>query len=457
MDVQARSLSREQLWALALGAIVLLGLVLRLKGIANPILDHPGWRQGDTAAIARNFAVLRYNPFFPQTDYNGPPPNYVELELQIVPFLAATLDKLFGVHVIFGRLITIAFSLGTIATLAFFGRWLFQSALAGLAAALLFAIDPGSVYYGRTFTPDTTMVFFATVATFVASRYWLEDPRRSWSGVAVAGLLTLAAFLAKPVALVILVPILAVAGARHRDKLAAMPQFWFYLAVSLLPLFAYLRFENAIAEWHWASGITKLHVIPDLAHALASPARLIGKFRLTADTLGMLASTMLGPAGFALALLGFIVPLRAKAPLLLPAWAVAMAAYAFAVVTVERVDYYLYLCIPLGALAGGAFLAWLAEALAWRTMTPASQRLLAASACVAFLFTVYENHLEVKGYYLYNRAVYRAAKRLDAALAPNAFVVMGHYDPSVLYYINRKGWEEDPYLWTPFDLSLIHI
>ena len=28
---------------------------------------------------------------------------------------------------------------------------------------------------------------------------------------------------------------------------------------------------------------------------------------------------------------------------------------------------------------------------------------------------------------------------------------MGHYDPSVLYYIDRKGWEEDPYLWTPFD------
>jgi hypothetical protein len=28
---------------------------------------------------------------------------------------------------------------------------------------------------------------------------------------------------------------------------------------------------------------------------------------------------------------------------------------------------------------------------------------------------------------------------------------MGHYDPSVLYYIGRYGWEEDPYLWTPFD------
>jgi hypothetical protein len=47
--------------------------------------------------------------------------------------------------------------------------------------------------------------------------------------------------------------------------------------------------------------------------------------------------------------------------------------------------------------------------------------------------------------------VYRQAKALDATLAPGALVVMGHYDPSILYYISRKGWEEDPYVWTPFD------
>ena len=30
-------------------------------------------------------------------------------------------------------------------------------------------------------------------------------------------------------------------------------------------------------------------------------------------------------------------------------------------------------------------------------------------------------------------------------------IVIGHYDPSLMYYIRRKGWMEDPYLWTPFD------
>ncbi|HLN46979.1 MAG TPA: hypothetical protein VK216_01805 [Magnetospirillaceae bacterium] len=31
--------------------------------------------------------------------------------------------------------------------------------------------------------------------------------------------------------------------------------------------------------------------------------------------------------------------------------------------------------------------------------------------------------------------------------------MMGHYGPDVLYLINRKGWEEDPLVWTPFDME----
>src|SRR5579871_6760916 len=102
LDVPAPQL-RSALWGAGLAGILSIALVLRLHGIHDPILDHPGWRQGDTAAIARNFARLRFNPLHPQTDYNGAPPNYVELELQIVPFLSATLYKMFGIHEVFGR------------------------------------------------------------------------------------------------------------------------------------------------------------------------------------------------------------------------------------------------------------------------------------------------------------------------------------------------------------------
>ncbi len=58
---------------------------------------------------------------------------------------------------------------------------------------------------------------------------------------------------------------------------------------------------------------------------------------------------------------------------------------------------------------------------------------------------------EIAPYYRWSAANYVRAKQLDAALAPGTLIVMGHYDPSILYTINRKGWEEDPHLWTPFN------
>ncbi|MEO6990768.1 MAG: glycosyltransferase family 39 protein [Candidatus Baltobacteraceae bacterium] len=436
-------------WRLALGGVVLIGFVLRLHGIHDPLLDHPGWRQGDTAAIARNFATLDFNPFHPQTDYNGPPPNYVELELQIVPFLAAILYKLFGVHEIFGRVISIAFSLGTVGVLYSFGRYVFGSRLAGLSAAALFAIYPGSVYYGRTFTPDTTMVFFLTAALYAATRWVWESDGRSWQRFWPAALLTGGAVLAKPVAIVALVPIAAMLVARF-GLLGVLrrPQSLAFVAIALGPYAAYDAYLARIAEWHWASGITRLHVLPSLARAFSTPAAFGAKLRAWWGTFGLLRTTMLGLGGTLLWVVAAVVPVGRRARPLLFGWLAAAALYAYAVVTVERVDYYLYLVLPLAALWSGGFVAALVGRLARSSMT---RRAALAAGFVAFALLAIDGRRAVAHYYHYDRNVYRAATALDTTLDPNALVVMGHYDPSVLYYINRKGWEEDPYLWTPFD------
>jgi Dolichyl-phosphate-mannose-protein mannosyltransferase len=470
----------RRFWIAAL-CVTLVGLVLRLKGIHTPIFDHPGWRQGDTAAIARNFATLRYNPLFPQTDYDGPPPNYVELELQIVPFLAATLYKLFGVHEVFGRLLSIAFGVGTIPIIALFGRWLFTPhaasrhgdpeeiesaapsaprpqraepagapALAGLAAAATFAILPGAWYYSHTFMPDTAMVFFTTCALYACGRWIVDEKAASWRGFWPAALLLAAAFLAKPVAVTAAIPLGAAAIARLGWRGAlARPQLWALVALAFVPLAAYDRFVSAHAEWHWASGITTLHVIPSLKAALTSTHAFVAKAGLFREAIGMLATTMLGPVAFVLAIAGLLVPLRSRSDALVWGWLAGGLLYAYVVVTVERVDYYLYLLLPLGALLVGH----LVDAVARRTADLGPQRRLTLAGIGALIWVIalVVGYRQIAPYYHWNHVAYVRAKHLDATLAPGALVVMGHYDPSILYTINRKGWEEDPHLWTPFD------
>ena len=437
-------------WAL-LGAIVLIGLALRLYGIHNPILDHPGWRQGDEAAIARNFAQLQDDPLAPQTDYDGPPPNYVELELQIVPYAAAQLYRVFGVHEVFARAIVVAFSLATIVLVFFFGCELYGRR-AGLIAAVLFAVAPGAVYYGRTITPDTDMVFFLTGVLFF---WWRWVAHRRTADFVWAVVFGAFAWLAKPPALLAFAPLVALAFAARGRRALVDWSLYAFAALTLAPFFLYFHHVRAIAEWHWAEGITSLHVMPQLLGELAHPAAFVQGLQSALALMRMLSSTILGPALFALMLAAyFLQPQDERLRLrgwFFGAWALALAIYTFVVVNVERVDYYLLPWVPFAVLFGaGAVDRALGSA-----VVAGSRRAIAA---VAVLFAVvYSNMLEIHPYYTWSRPVYSAATELDRTLDPGCLIVMGHYDPSVLYTIGRKGWEEDPLQWNVHDMtSAIH-
>ncbi|HEY1975462.1 MAG TPA: glycosyltransferase family 39 protein [Candidatus Baltobacteraceae bacterium] len=432
----------------------MIAVALRLKGIHDPILDHPAWRQGDTAGIARNFFRLRYDIMYPQTTYNGPPPNYVELELQIVPFLAATLYKLFGIHEVFGRLVSIAFSVGTVVVIGFFGRWLFSSSLAGLIGAFFFAVYPGSVYYGRTFTPDTAMVFFLTAAVYAVTRFLLENEQMDPRALARSAALLTFAYLAKPVAVVGLVPVLCGIWERARSGIhTRVTALAVLVVVPLAVLWLYDRRVASYAEWHWASGITTLHVLPALRAAFTSLPAFVDKLVLFREAIGMFAATIAGAIGFWLALGSFIALgwIGARTKSVLWGWLAAGLVYVFVVVTVERVDYYMLLLVPPFALVTGGALAAYVSSIARMTLAAAARYALVAIVPLVGAVVLVDGVATAAPYYAYPKAAYRNAVALDRTLDRNALVVIGHYGPDVQYYVDRFGWEEDPALWTPFD------
>ena len=376
-----------------------------------------------------------------------------------MPFAAAQLYRVFGVHETLARLIVVAFSLAEVWLLYLFGREVF-SHRAGLIAALAYAIAPGAVYYGRTITPDTDMVFFMTGTLYFWWRFCCRadvdgrptDGERRPLDFALAVAFGAVAWLAKPVALLAFVPIVAIAVARRglRGALADWSLYAF-AALTLAPAYLYFRHVNAIAQWHWASGITTLHVVPSLLAAFSSPAHFGAALLGALALLRMLSTTILGPVLFALAVgAWFALPKDPQSNIRISffgSWLVALAAYAFAVVNVERVDYYLLPALPLAALLAGGALDSLAAKIGFEG---ASARAIAGGGIAVFV-VAYAIMLEVHPYYTWSRPVYSAAGELDRRLDPGTLIVMGHYDPSVLYTINRKGWEEDALSWTVHD------
>ena len=211
----ARSASRWHLSDLldpALLLIVVLGVLLRIQYITAPMAEAHRWREITNADVARNFYERSMNIFHPQVNWGGAATPYVGMEFPLMHWIVAAFYWIVGEQPIVGRLVSIAFSIGTVFAMYWLGTWLFGKP-AGRAAAFFTAISPSAVFFGRFFISDTPMVFFSVVAVLA----WVAYLETGSTTACVAGSVSsMLAFLVKIPALMILAPIVWAAWESER-------------------------------------------------------------------------------------------------------------------------------------------------------------------------------------------------------------------------------------------------
>tara|TARA_Y100001968_G_scaffold166951_1_gene152924 strand:+ start:3733 stop:5157 length:1425 start_codon:yes stop_codon:yes gene_type:complete len=136
----------------------MIGLLIRLVNINAPVLGIHSWRQADTASIARNFLSNNLNFFQPQVNWSGSTNGFVECEFPFYQYLVANLYKLFGVHEIFARGLSVFFGCLSIFFLFRLIKKVFNIEVAWWGT-LFYAILPISVFYSRTIQPESLMIF----------------------------------------------------------------------------------------------------------------------------------------------------------------------------------------------------------------------------------------------------------------------------------------------------------
>ncbi len=159
--------------AVALGALLVAGVGLRLWGVGRP-LDHrlrTAWRQSDTVQIARNFYREGMNPLYPRIDWRGDGPGYVESELPVLPWVGALLYRVVGYHEAVLRLLS---ALCAVAHLLLFA-WLATTRLppgGALVATAAVAVNPLLVYFATAITPESlaTLVGLGAVVLLLRGR-----------------------------------------------------------------------------------------------------------------------------------------------------------------------------------------------------------------------------------------------------------------------------------------------
>ena len=172
-------------WALLL--ILAFGAYFRFQYIELPLADAHGWRQIFNADVARNFAEQSLNILYPRVNWGGSGDPIVSMEFPLLQWIAAVLFRQFGEREIICRLISIVFSLATIAGVYGLANAVWGKAVAR-GAAFLIAVSPSAIFFGRAFISDTPMVCFSVFGVWGFASYLLEGNRKAvvWGAAAAA-------------------------------------------------------------------------------------------------------------------------------------------------------------------------------------------------------------------------------------------------------------------------------
>jgi 4-amino-4-deoxy-L-arabinose transferase-like glycosyltransferase len=186
-------------WAwFALSSIVLAGLLVRIPGLGAPIVGYHSFNEAFYLDIASRY--LHMNLLVPWTaplEPNNPP---------FYPFLLRVVMSVFGPSVLTARALSTAAALGTAIVVFLLGKRLY-GVVAGLGAATIIALAPGSVLVGRNIQIEATLglVVALTALAWVTA---MDEESVPWA--VAAGCLAGLAVLTKMQGLVI-VPALALA------------------------------------------------------------------------------------------------------------------------------------------------------------------------------------------------------------------------------------------------------
>lgn len=391
-----------------LSVFLILGFLVRLYKIDNPIADWHSWRQADTAAVSRNFVNEGINMFYPTYDDVSSiqsgidnPTGVRMVEFPIYNALHAILFKTFGFFTLekWGRLLTVFIALATSVFLYLLGKKHY-SAKVGLLAAFFYLFLPFNIYFTRVVLPDPLGVLFA-----VSGLYFFGI-----NNIASSILFALA-LLQKPYLGVYLLPLIPEFLKKEKLK-----QNIIYLFLMTVP-FVLWRFwtglhPEGIPFYKWAFNGDRIRFHP-------------AWFRwLFGERIGIL---ILGTWGLIPFAFGLVRKLKNNFNLYL---SLSMVAYLVIVATANvRHDYYQIMIIPSICFTVALGTVWL-----WKH----SRLLLVVSILTMFLIS----WDRIKPFYQVNHPeLMVVGKIVDETLPKDARIVIPYNgDTAFLYQTKRKGW-----------------
>lgn len=416
--------------------IILFSFIIRLYHINFPVSGWHSWRQSDTASIAKNFYENGYNILFPQIDWGGDTPGYVESEFQLYPFIVSLFYEVFGVSDFFGRFLSVIFSMFTIYGLYLLVRKIISKKTA-LWAAFIYAIIPLNIYYSRAFMPESMMLMFIVYGIYLFV-LWLEDEKLS-NFIFSALFISLAVLLKIPT-LYIGLPLLWLAMQKYGKKVFANLSLWVYSIIILIPVVLWychahqLFLQTGLSFGIWGFGTDKWGNL----NLLISPSFYNKIFFMS------IAERHLTYAGFIPFIIGLFIKREQKYEKLFDFWLISVLIYFIIVSGGNNVHEYYQLpfILPAVVFTAKAF----EKYLPLENTKPAfkSNKLRFVFFALCFVLIPVLSYLRVANFMRgenRNDTVFKITGEVKQISSKNDLIItLCDANPVYLYLSDRKGW-----------------
>lgn len=403
-------------------ALLALSVLVHVVTLHLPLDASDAWRQTDEASVVWHFTYVLPNPLKPQFFYDGTHNLFVQLELQVIPWLTSLLMRIFGWHTALLHVIPDAFFTLNVYLIYRIGVKLFTPVY-GLFGALLYLLIPYDIYYGQALMPEVFMMTML-LCTVLAVNAYLE--RETWGRAAIAGLSLLLMALAKLPAVTIAPGLAAFVVVKNGWRSLISPKVIASVVFAAVFTELYLHYEGSIAVSKFVAGDTSAYLIRHLSsnlhpHVYIAAAEFI------------IRRLLLYPIAL-LAIVGLFFPrTNPKLYALLLGWGIGAFWFEAWVATHNALQYYYLVFVLPGVLMaayGGAALVHRYRRIALVALVPIT--------VLALLFTVKDTPVL---YTPYQKNIYALGLHLRSMPANDRILWIGT-NPIIFDYSRHYGWRD---------------
>ena len=231
--------------------LIVVFLSLRLYKISQPLIEMHSVRQTQTAMVTRNIVKDDFNLLYTRVDWRGDQPGYVVLEFPLYQAIVAFVWKVLGNYDIYGRLVSLFFSIICAIYLYRIARKLFSEIVA-YWAVFFFAICPLSIFMSRAFMINMTSLSLSLIGFYYCLDWF--DNRKIRPFVIASVSLILATLVNNPISFPLFIPLLYLSFINRENNIHYYISLTFFLvifSVTLLFWSKHLAHVNNIYFPEW--------------------------------------------------------------------------------------------------------------------------------------------------------------------------------------------------------------